>query len=83
MCSRSMANALKHRGSLTIWFDPEMSWDAVPAGRRGRRQTYSGEEDQENSPGDCFPDERHPDVPVDEGAVRDGRHWERHCSERQ
>ena len=33
--------ALKRRGSLTIWFDPEMSWDAVPTGRRGRQQTYS------------------------------------------
>ena len=33
--------ALKRRGSLTIWFDPEMSWDAVPTGRRGRRQSYS------------------------------------------
>ena len=33
--------ALKRRGSLTIWFDPETSWDAVPTGRRGRQQTYS------------------------------------------
>ncbi len=33
--------ALKRRGSLTIWFDPEMSWDAVPTGRRGRQPTYS------------------------------------------
>ena len=33
--------ALKRRGSLTIWFDPEMSWDAVPTGRRGRQQVYS------------------------------------------
>ena len=33
--------ALKRRGSLTIWFDPEMRWDAVPTGRRGRQQTYS------------------------------------------
>ena len=24
-----------------IWFDPEMSWDAAPTGRRGRQQTYS------------------------------------------
>lgn len=23
------------------WFDPEMSWDAAPTGRRGRQQTYS------------------------------------------
>ena len=25
--------ALKRRGSLTIWFDPGMSWDAAPTGR--------------------------------------------------
>ena len=31
----------KRRGSLTIWFDPEMIWDAVPTGRRGRQQSYS------------------------------------------
>ena len=33
--------ALKRRGSLTIWFDPEMSWEAAASGRRGRRQSYS------------------------------------------
>ena len=33
--------ALKRRGSLTIWFDPEMTWEAVPSGRRGRPQSYS------------------------------------------
>jgi len=33
--------ALKRRGSLTIWFDPEMSWDGAPTGRRGRQQSYS------------------------------------------
>ena len=33
--------ALKRRGSLTIWFDPEMRWDAAPTGKRGRRQTCS------------------------------------------
>jgi hypothetical protein len=27
--------ALKRRGSLTIWFDPEMTWDAAPTGKRG------------------------------------------------
>jgi len=32
--------ALKRRGSLTIWFDPEMTWEAAPTGRRGRHQTY-------------------------------------------
>ncbi|MFV0358734.1 MAG: IS5/IS1182 family transposase, partial [Tropicimonas sp.] len=33
--------ALKRRGSLTIWFDPIMTWDAAPTGRRGRQQTCS------------------------------------------
>lgn len=33
--------SLKQRGSLSIWFDPEMSWEAQTSGRRGRQQTYS------------------------------------------
>ena len=33
--------ALKRRGSLTIWFDPEMNWAAKPSGKRGRSQTFS------------------------------------------
>ncbi len=33
--------ALKRRGSLSIWFDPDMSWDAAPSVRRGRQQSYS------------------------------------------
>ena len=33
--------ALKQRGSLAIWFDPEMVWTPPPAGRRGRQQSYS------------------------------------------
>ena len=33
--------ALKRRGSLTIWFDPQMSWAVVPTGKRGRQQTCS------------------------------------------
>jgi hypothetical protein len=33
--------ALKQRGSLSIWFDPEMSWEAEASGRRGRQQTCS------------------------------------------
>jgi hypothetical protein len=28
--------ALRPRGSLLIWFDPEMGWLAVPSGRCGR-----------------------------------------------
>ena len=29
--------ALKRRGSLTIWFDPAMTWEAAPTGKRGRQ----------------------------------------------
>jgi hypothetical protein len=32
-----MANALKQRGSLTTWFDPDMAWLPPPAGKRGRQ----------------------------------------------
>lgn len=35
--------SLKQRGSLSIWFDPEMSWEAEPSGRPGRQQNYSDE----------------------------------------
>ena len=37
----SYNEALEHRGSLTIWFAPEMRWDAAPTGKRGRRPIYS------------------------------------------
>lgn len=37
----SYNEALKRRGSLTIWFDPAMTWDAVPTGKRGRQPDYS------------------------------------------
>ena len=33
--------ALKQRGSLTIWFDPEMVWVPPPTGKRGRQPRYS------------------------------------------
>ena len=33
--------ALKQRGSLLIWFDPEMEWRAAPSGRRGRPARFS------------------------------------------
>jgi len=33
--------ALKQRGSLSIWFDVDMSWEAEPSGKRGRQQAYS------------------------------------------
>lgn len=32
---------LKQRGSLTIWFDPKMTWEAAPTGKRGRQPIYS------------------------------------------
>ena len=32
--------ALKRRGSLTVWFDPEMTWAAKPTGKRGRQPSY-------------------------------------------
>lgn len=33
--------ALKQRGSLSIWFDAEMAWEAKPSGHRGRQRAYS------------------------------------------
>ena len=33
--------ALKRRGSLTIWFDPAMIREAAPTGKRGRQSGYS------------------------------------------
>ena len=33
--------ALKDRGSLTIWFNPEVTWKAAPTGKRGRQPRYS------------------------------------------
>ena len=33
--------ALKRRGSLTIWFDPAMTWEAAPTGKRGRQPDYT------------------------------------------
>ena len=38
---RSYNAALKQRGSLLIWFDPEMEWLAAPSGRPGRPATFS------------------------------------------
>jgi hypothetical protein len=32
--------ALKCRGSLTIWFDPAMTWEAAPTGRCDRQRDY-------------------------------------------
>jgi hypothetical protein len=33
--------ALRHRGSLTNWFDPGMAWVAKPTGKPGRQPVYS------------------------------------------
>lgn len=33
--------SLRKRGSLTVWFDPDMAWHAAPSGKRGRQQTFS------------------------------------------
>ena len=33
--------ALKRRGSLVFWFDPEADWNAKPTGKRGRNPRYS------------------------------------------
>ncbi len=33
--------ALKQRGSLTIWFDSGMTWRPPPTGKRGRQQQFS------------------------------------------
>ena len=32
--------SLKRRGSLSIWFDPEMVWVPPPSGKRGRQQSF-------------------------------------------
>ncbi len=37
----SYNTALKQRGSLSIWFDPDMVWTPPPTGKRGRRQEFS------------------------------------------
>lgn len=37
----SYNTALKQRGSLSIWFDPEMGWAPPPTGKRGRQQLFS------------------------------------------
>ena len=38
---RAYNAALKQRGSLRIWFDPQTEWVAAPSGRRGRPATFS------------------------------------------
>ncbi|AUQ65163.1 transposase [Phaeobacter inhibens] len=38
----SYNDSLKQRGSLSIWFDPEMDWIPPPSGKWGRQQQFSG-----------------------------------------
>ena len=38
---RADNTALRRRGSLLVWFDPETEWLAKPPGRRGRPATFS------------------------------------------
>lgn len=33
--------ALRQRGSLTIWFDPGMEWKPPPTGKRGRHPSFN------------------------------------------
>ena len=38
---RSFNIALKPRGSLSIWFGPEMGWGPSPSAKHGRQQWFS------------------------------------------
>ena len=38
---RSYDAALRQRGSLLVWFDPQMEWLAGPRGHRSRPATFS------------------------------------------
>lgn len=38
---RAYNSALRQRGSLSIWFDPEAQWLATPTGKRGRHAVFS------------------------------------------
>jgi len=77
--------ALKRRGSLTIWFDPTMTWEAAPTGKRGLQPDYSGEEDQKTLWGLFFRRTRARaslTMKVLFGmALRQIEPWERHWSE--
>ncbi len=37
----SYSRSLKRRGSLMVWFDPEMAWFAVPSGKAGHPERFS------------------------------------------
>jgi hypothetical protein len=36
----SYNEALKRRSSLTVWFDPAMTWDGAPTGQRRPQPAY-------------------------------------------
>lgn len=38
---RAYNGALERRGLLTLWFDPEMMWQAQPTGKYGRQPAHS------------------------------------------
>lgn len=38
---RAYNGALRQRGSLLVWFDPETQWLALPTGKRGRQAVFS------------------------------------------
>ena len=33
--------SLKRRGSLMVWLDPKLQWQAAPSGRAGRPEVFS------------------------------------------
>ena len=37
----SYSGPLKRRGSLMVWFDPEMAWFAAPRGKAGHPERFS------------------------------------------
>jgi hypothetical protein len=37
----SYSLSLKRRGSLLVWFDPEMAWFAAPSGKAGHTERFS------------------------------------------
>ncbi|EBA09800.1 ISSpo9, transposase [Sagittula stellata E-37] len=76
--------ALRRRGSLSVWFDPDTVRHAGKTGKRGRPETFSdvaihtcltlkGEGRLGNDPGDRFSPERAEPRPVRPSAAADGR----------
>ena len=79
---RTYNAALKQRGSLQVWFDPESIWLAEPSRKRGRSATFTdaaiqtcltlkGEGRPGNDPVDRFSPERA--APGDDSGCRCGR----------